>query len=67
MIDSELVNARNTWFRQVEQNDAEEINTGLDELTALANELNTVTEGNKTHTKESIQKLVDDANTKTKT
>ena len=66
VIDDELVDARNTWFRQVEQNDAEEINAGLDELAALANKLNTVTDGNKTHTKESIEKLVNDASTKTK-
>jgi hypothetical protein len=66
VIDDELVDARNTWFRQVEQNDAEETNAGLDELAALANKLNTVTDGNKTHTKESIEKLVNDASTKTK-
>ena len=34
-------------------------------MAALGNELNTVTGGNKTYTKESVQKLVDDASVKT--
>lgn len=67
VIDDELVDARNTWFRQKEKNDTEEINAGLDELTVLANELNTVTDGNKTYTKESMEKLVDTAKGKTNT
>jgi hypothetical protein len=67
VIDDELVDARNAWFRQKEKNDTEEINAGIDELTVLANELNTVTDGNKTYTKESMEKLVDTAKGKTNT
>jgi len=58
VIDDELVDARNTWFRQKEKNDTEEINAGIDELTPLVNELNTINESNKTYTRENIETLI---------
>lgn len=64
-IDNEIADARYKWFKQKEKNDDIEINAGLNELATLGNELNAVNGGNKTYTKESVQKLIDDASAKT--